>query len=176
MKLKSFLILTISAVFLLGFTQKTVQSTKSSVTFKIKNAGMTVDGSFNKFTPTIFYNKLHPEQSVFEGKIDVKSINTGISMRDNHLQKAEYFDADKYPSITFKSTSVKSLGANKLEVTGNLTIKKTTKSVKLTVETKSVSSKNVFSTSLKLNRRDYGVGGSSWTLADDLTIFLEIVE
>lgn len=168
--------LAICTLFLLGFTQKTEQTLKSSVTFKIKNAGMTVDGSFGKFNSTIVYNKTNPEKSKFEGKIEATSINTGINMRDNHLRKAEYFDVEKYPSITFKSTSVKSLGANKLEVLGNLTIKKTTKSVKLMVDVKSVSGKNVFSTSLKINRRDYGVGGSSWTLADELTVFLEIEE
>lgn len=176
MRLKSFIILTSSVLFLLGFTLNTEQTTQSSVTFKIRNAGMTVDGKFDKFTSTIFYNKLHPEKSAFEGKIETKSINTAISMRDNHLRKAEYFDADKYPAITYKSTSVKTLGANKLEVMGELTIKKTTKSIKLIVDIKTDSGKNVFSTSLKLNRRDYGVGGSSWTLADDLTVYLEIVE
>jgi hypothetical protein len=84
-----------------------------------------------------------------------------INMRDNHLRKEEYFDVANYPFITFSSTSVKKLSDNKLEVTGNLTIKKTTKSVKLVVEVKTVSGKNIFSTSIGLNRRDYGVGSSS---------------
>jgi polyisoprenoid-binding protein YceI len=168
--------LLLSVVLLSGFTYVSQQKSNSSVTFKIKNAGMTVDGAFEKFTSTIVYNKANPEKSSFKGTIEATSINTGINMRDNHLRKAEYFDVANYPNITFSSTSVKKLSDNKLEVTGNLTIKKTTKSVKLVVEVKTVSGKNIFSTSIGLNRRDYGVGGSSWTLADNLTVYLEIEE
>jgi len=176
MKNNPLIILVISSLFLFGFTKKTNQSTKSSVAFKIKNAGMTVDGSFSTFTSTIVYNKANPEKSSFIGTIEATSINTGISMRDNHLRNTDYFDVANYPNITFTSTSVKKLSDNKLEITGKLTIKKTTKSVKLVVNVNTVSGKNIFSTSIDLNRRDYGVGGSSWTLADTLTVFLEIEE
>jgi len=174
-KLKIFLVL-FSVSLWLGFTFTKTISSGSSITFKIKNAGMTVDGAFEKFTSSIKYDKSSPEKSSFKGTIEATSINTGINMRDNHLRNTDYFDVANYPNITFSSTSVKKLSDNKLEVTGNLTIKKTTKSVKLVVDVKTVSGKNIFSTSIGLNRRDYGVGGISWTLADNLTVFFEIEE
>jgi polyisoprenoid-binding protein YceI len=166
------ILLGILAIFLLGFTLQ--QKSQSSVTFKIKNAGLTVDGSFEKFTSQITYDKLNPEKSSFKGLIEAASIQTGISMRDNHLRREDYFDVATYPTISFASTAVKKLSDNKLEVTGNLTLKKTTKSVKLIVAIRTVGGKSVFSTSLVLNRRDFGVGGSSFTLADNLTVFIEI--
>jgi len=166
----------LSAFAFSGFTDAYKQNSGSTITFQIRNAGMTVDGSFAKFSSSINYDKSNPEKSSFKGTIKAISIYTGISMRDNHLRRAEYFDVGNYPDITFTSTSVRKLSDNKLEVTGNLTIKKTTKVVKLFVDVKTVSGKNVFSTFLALNRRDYNVGGSSWTLSDNLTVYLEIKE
>jgi polyisoprenoid-binding protein YceI len=163
-----------SALAFWGVNTTSEQIAGSSVTFNIKNAGLTVEGRFNTFNANITYVKEQPEKSKFEGSIQTGSINTGIPSRDRHLKKAEYFDVANYSQITFTSSSVKSLGNNKLQINGSLTIKKTTRPIQMIVAVKYVSGNPVFSTSLKLNRRDFGVGGSSWTLADDLTAYLNI--
>jgi polyisoprenoid-binding protein YceI len=164
----------IGALAFWGVDNTSEPITGSSVTFNIKNAGLTVEGRFNTFKANITYIKEQPEKSTFEGSIQTGSIHTGIPSRDRHLKKADYFDVAGYPQITFASSSVKSLGNNTLQVNGSLTIKKTTKPIQMIVTVKYVSGNPVFSTSLKLNRRDFGVGDSSWTLADDLTAYLNI--
>src|SRR5690606_22799343 len=69
----------------------------------------------------------------YQISIDVPSIDTGIEMRDNHLRSADFFDAEKYPEMTFKSTSSEKLSENKYKVTGDLTFHGITKPVTLEV-------------------------------------------
>jgi polyisoprenoid-binding protein YceI len=161
-------------LMLVGFILLTGFEAKSQVSFKIKNAGFTVSGGFDKFTTDIKYNEADPTKSTFAGIINAATINTDNKKRDEHLRQPEYFDAVKYPSVTFKSTSVKANGAGKLIVNGNLTIKNVSKPVVLNVAVKKVAGKNEFSTSLDINRRDFGVGEKSFILADKLTIALKI--
>jgi polyisoprenoid-binding protein YceI len=146
------------------------------VRFTIKNAGMSIEGSFTNFKSALSYDKADPANSSFSTEIQVKSINTGITMRDNHLKKADFFDLDKYPTIKFASTSVVAAGANTLKVSGNLTIKNVTKPVVLTVKVSEKDGKTTFSATTTLNRNTYGVGGSSWTMADDLTVNIKAVK
>ena len=103
-----------------------LQAQDKSVSFAIKNAGFTVNGFFETFKSQIVYDAANPSASIFSGEIDVKSINTDNTMRDNHLRKEDYFDVAKFPKIKFSSTSVTQLSEGKLKVTGNLTIKDVT--------------------------------------------------
>ncbi len=146
------------------------------ISFKIKNAGFNVEGIFEKYKLDIVYNESNLAASKFNGNIEVVSINTDSKKRDNHLRNTDYFDAVKYPSMTFKSTSISSAGAGKILVSGDLTIKNVTKKVSLTVAVKKVNGKTEFTASLPLNRRDYGVGGSSFILSDKLVINLKITQ
>lgn len=150
--------------------------TTSSVVFLIKNAGVTTEGKFEKFKSTIDYNSKEPEKSTFEGVIETQSISTGINLRDKHLRDAPYFECAKYPFIKFKSTQTKKLNDGTLEVSGNLTIKQTTRLIKLIVRVTPIHSRTVFTTELKINRLDFGVGESSWTLSNDLWIKLAILD
>jgi polyisoprenoid-binding protein YceI len=146
------------------------------VGFKIKNAGFNVDGKFEKVTSSISYNPSDVTKSTFSGTISTTSINTDNKKRDEHLRKNDYFDVAKYPNITFKSTSVKSNGPDKLIVNGTLTIKNVSKPVALNVNVQKVNNKHTFTTSLDLNRLDYGVGDKSFILSDNLKINLKISE
>nr|WP_294949353.1 YceI family protein [uncultured Mucilaginibacter sp.] len=88
-----------------------------------------VDGLFKNFNVTITAGKPDFSDAVFELSADVSSINTEVEMRDNDLKSANFFDAAKYPAITFKSSSLKADGANKYKLTGNLTMHGVTKPV-----------------------------------------------
>lgn len=167
--------LMILTFFLMSFSNHVAQNSASTVTFKIKNAGLTVDGKFTKFDYNVKYDEKNPENSTFFGTIEVSSINTGISMRDDHLKKDEYFDVQKYPKMTFQSTKVTKIGNGNLEVLGKLTIKNITKTIKINVDVANEGSKNRFKSSFVLNRRTFEVGGKSWTLGDNLTILLNIL-
>jgi polyisoprenoid-binding protein YceI len=90
-----------------------------------------VDGLFKKFDVTITATKPDFSDAIFELSADVSSINTEVEMRDNDLKSANYFDAAAYPTISFKSTSIKPNGQNKYKLTGNLTMHGVTKPVTL---------------------------------------------
>jgi polyisoprenoid-binding protein YceI len=105
----------------------------SSVSFKIRHFVGRVPGSFTQFSGTITVDRDNLENSSVEATIDVGSINTFNDHRDADLKSAAYFDATKFGTMTFKSTSWKKTGDNEFNVTGNLTIKGTTKEVVLKV-------------------------------------------
>lgn len=112
-----------------------------------------------------------------------KSINTGISMRDDHLRGEDYFHVEKFPTLTFKSTSVKKLKENEYEVTGDFTMKGVTKKVKLTaIHTGTAKTKGGQAAGLKISgvvkRSDYGIGEVGPGLSDEVNLLadLEIVK
>lgn len=158
-------------VFLLithfGFAQMLNQE-QSNIKFNIKNAGLTVEGEFHEFDAKIDFNQEHPEKSSFYGEIIVASIDTGIDMRDRDLMKEKYFHEAKYPKISFQSTQVSPKKGNAITVTGQLTIKETQKQVSFDVNYEEKANEVIFTFSLPLNRRDFGVGKSSWLLSDEL--------
>ncbi|SEJ11335.1 Polyisoprenoid-binding protein YceI [Cyclobacterium xiamenense] len=147
---------------------------ESFIKFTIRNLGLTVEGQFDSFTTTVDYNKAQPASSRFSATIQVISINTGINKRDDHLLQEAYFHVEKYPTITFQSTSVSSPDPSRLTVKGDLTIKGKTLPVELAVAIKEVGGKTQFSISGELDRRDFGVGGSSWVMSDDVYLNLYV--
>jgi len=82
-----------------------------------------VEGLFSKMTGVIQFDPPDLAQLSVEAEIDVKSMTTGNSERDEHLLSPDYFDAEKYPKILFKSTNVEMTGATRGKVTGDLTIR-----------------------------------------------------
>lgn len=147
---------------------------QSHVNFNIRNAGLNVGGTFHEFDGKIDFSPENPRESSFYGEIKVSSIDTGIGMRDRDLQKEKYFHEAKYPTITFQSTKVNPKNSNVITVIGHLVIKGTKKQVTFDVNYAEKSNNVVFTFSLPLNRRDFGVGGSNWLLADDFNANLQI--
>lgn len=90
------------------------------------------EGNFKSYDVKINATKADFSDAKFEVSIDVNSINTDNEMRDKHLKSADFFDVEKYPTITFKSTSIKKAGGNKYTLTGDLTFHGVTKPVTLT--------------------------------------------
>lgn len=106
----------------------------SSVHFRIGHAGVShVYGRFNDVSGTVVQDKEDPTKSSFNIEIKADSIDTNNEKRDAHLKSPDFFDAKQFPTITFKSTSVKSAGENKLEVTGDLTLHGVTKEITVPV-------------------------------------------
>jgi len=147
---------------------------QNSIKFRIKNGGFTVPGSFSSFKPYVTYDKANPSSSKFSCTVDISSINTNNSGRDKHLKNKDFFDAEKYPTMKFESTSVAVVSASKINITGNLTIKDVTKKVTFETAVSEKGGKTIFSSTLLLNRINYNVGEASWTLANDLNIDLNI--
>ena len=111
-----------------------IDKANSSMGFQVRHLFSTVPGKFDNCTGTITYDEASPEQSSVEVNIKTASVDTGVKMRDDDLRSPNFFDAAKYPEITFKSKSVKKTGENTFEVTGDLTIHGVTKEVVLKAE------------------------------------------
>ncbi len=148
--------------------------TNSKIGFKIKNAGLTVDGSFKGLEADIQFDPAKAYGNKIEASVDVKTINTSINARDNHLKKEEYFDAEKFPKITMKASSFSKGDDGKFKGFFNVSIKGTTKSVPVIFSFVETNGKATFMGTFKINRLDYKVGESSWVMSDDVNITIVV--
>ena len=105
----------------------------SSIGFKVHQFLGTTNGKFSQFSGTIDFDREHPERSSVVARILVKSIDTGIRKRDDHLRSPEFFDVAKFAEVTFKSRSVKQTGQRSGDVLGDLTMHGITKPITLHV-------------------------------------------
>lgn len=104
----------------------------SQLLFTVTHLGVSdVSGSFNDFDVTVQSSKSDFSDAVFELSAKTASIDTRVEARNNHLKSADFFDAEKYPELHFKSTAIKSAGKNKFKLTGDLTLHGITKPVTL---------------------------------------------
>jgi polyisoprenoid-binding protein YceI len=123
----------------------------------------TVRGHFGKTTGTVAMDERDLGASSVEATVDVTTIDTRVPDRDAHLRSPDFFDAARYPTMSFKSSKVEKRGAGALEVTGNLTIKGTTRPVVLHVTySKPVTGftgeeRRGFSATARIDRRDFGL-------------------
>ena len=143
-----------------GETYKLDQA-RSTIGFSVHQFLGTTHGKFKKFDGEIDLDREHPENSSVTARIDVRSIDTGIVRRDNHLRSPEFFNVEKYSEIAFKSRSVKQTGPDAGDVTGDLTMHGVTKIVAFHVKllTSSDDSKQTrwsFTTE-PLKRRDFNL-------------------
>jgi polyisoprenoid-binding protein YceI len=106
----------------------------STIGFSVHQFLGSTQGKFTKFNGKIDVNREHPENSSVTAQIDVRSIDTRIKKRDDHLRSAEFFNVDKYPQITFKSRSVKQTGPESGDILGDLTMHGVTKPITLHVK------------------------------------------
>jgi polyisoprenoid-binding protein YceI len=106
----------------------------STIGFSVHQFLGTTQGKFTKFNGKIDVDREHPENSSVTAQIDVRSIDTNIKKRDDHLRSAEFFNVEKFPHITFKSRSVKRTGPESGDVLGDLTMHGVTKPITLHVK------------------------------------------
>ena len=135
----------------------------SQIEFSVRHMMITtVRGRFDKFSGTVDFNEEQPELSSVDVSIDTSSINTREPNRDSHLRSPDFFDAEHYPTATFKSTKVEKVGDNEGRITGNLTIRGVTKPVALEAEYAGQGkmwgkTSAGFSGQTKVNRKDWGL-------------------
>ena len=154
----------------------------SAVQFSVRHMGIsTVRGQFQKVTGTIHYDAKDVSKTSLEATIDTTSIDTRVEMRDNDLRGPNFFDVQKYPTLTFKSKKAESSGDSKLKITGDLTMHGVTKEVVLDVEGPTAAVKDPkgnlhigASAATKVNRKDFGVNGASAMVGDDVSITLDV--
>ena len=147
----------------------TIDPTHSRIGFVARHAMVTkVRGAFTEFSGSATLDATNPEASSAELTIAVASIDTANAQRDEHLRTNDFFDAPTYPEITFRSTGVEVLGADAFALTGDLTIKGTTKPVTVEFEHTGVATdpygnlRAGFEGKAVINRKDWGV---NWNAA-----------
>lgn len=112
-----------------------IDATHSHVTFAVRHMMVsTVKGRFSMLSGTLNIDDANPDKSWVDAEVDTASIDTGDPNRDNHLRAPDFFDVEKYPRMTFKSTKIEPAGNNEYKVTGDLTLHGVTKPVVLNVE------------------------------------------
>lgn len=155
------------ALALADVTTWNIDPAHTQSTFAVKHLVIsTVRGEFRKTAGTVKLDEQDPSKSSVEATIDVGSINTREEKRDEHLRSGDFFDASKHPTITFKSTKIEKAGGDTYKVTGDLTMRGTTKPVVLdatvTPEIKDpwgMTRRGVQATT-KVNRQDFGLAWS----------------
>ena len=171
-----------------GVTTWNIDPAHSSAEFKVKHMMISnVKGSFSGITGALKLNEADPAHSSVEAEIPVATLSTGDDQRDGHLKSADFFDAEKFPTFTFKSTNVNRHASGAHKVAGELTMHGVTSPVTFDVDGPSEPGKDPWgniriglSATAKINRKDFGL---SWNAAletggvlvgEDVTITLEI--
>ena len=160
----------------------------SAAEFKVKHMMISnVKGHFAKVTGTLTLDEFDLSRSHVEATIDASSIETRDAQRDAHLKSADFFDVEKFPSLTFKSTSLRLVKDGELAVEGDLTIRDVTRKVVFSVDGPTPPAKDPWgntrvgvSATTRISRKDFGL---SWNAAlesggflvgDDVTITLDV--
>lgn len=145
-----------------------VDTTHSDVSFTARHLMVTkVRGRFGVTSGAVTIAE-NPFESSVEAVIDVNSVHSGEAARDEHLRSADFFDAEHYPTITFRSTKVEAAGDGEYRLTGELTVKDVTRPVTLdleylgTVDSPFGDKRAGFSATTEVNRKDWGLG---WNMA-----------
>jgi polyisoprenoid-binding protein YceI len=129
----AFAIFTLSSAAWANETYK-FDSSGSAIGFTVHQFLGTTHGKFTRFSGKIEVDREHPENSSVTAQIDVRSIDTQIKKRDDHLRGPEFFNAEKFPQITFKSRSVKRTGPQSGDILGDLTMHGVTRPITLHVK------------------------------------------
>jgi polyisoprenoid-binding protein YceI len=140
-----------------------IDKSHSEATFQVRHLVTRVRGRFTDFEGTVEFDEENPERSKVGVAIQAGSVDTGDATRDNHLRTGDFFDAEKFPTLAFRSTKVTKTGQDTFDVAGDLTIRGVTRPVTLAVTflgkaTDPWGNERVgFEGALKINRKDYGL-------------------
>jgi polyisoprenoid-binding protein YceI len=161
----------------------TIDHNHSQVNFQVRHMGVSnVRGSMSGVTGTVVWDDKDPTKSSVEATIDAATVSTNNDARDKHLKSPDFFNVEKFPTLTFKSTSVTGT-AGKLQVIGDLTLAGVTKSVTLDVDGPTAPQKGQggklvtgFSASGLLKRKDFNFGPKFGDpmLGDDVKFTIDV--
>lgn len=159
----------------------TLDKTHANIVFKISHLGFSAYiGRFNSFDATLDFNPGDPSGSKLDVKIDPKSIDTNHDGLEEHLQKADFFNVEKFPEITFKSTAIEQKDERTGTVTGELTLLGVTKPVTLDVTFNGGAFNEFaqaftlgFSAETTLNRTDFGMTSYAPAVGETVALIIE---
>ena len=162
----------ISAVYS-GIVNAQSPVTRSVITFEIKNLGINTGGSFSGLAAKSHFTPTNLNASTIEASIDVATINTGNTGKDEHLRSEDFFDATRYPKISLKSIAFKHKSGNNYIGTFILNIKDKSKQIEMPFTYLEKENTIEFKGTFKISRLDFRVGSSSMVLSDEVTINID---
>lgn len=182
-----FLLLVLATAATAETTHWEIDPVHSTLGFSIRHLMVSnVSGSFTQFAGTVDVDPADPASAVIKADIDTSSINTGNVKRDDHLRNPDFFDAPKFPKISFVSKKIEKAG-EKLVLTGDLTMHGVTKEVSLDVEQPTEAVKGPggalrrgIAATGKLNRQEFGLtwsktmDGGGLMLGNDVKLTLDL--
>lgn len=157
----------------------TVQADKSTLTFTSRQMGVPVQGRFPKFTARVAFDPAKPDAAKVDIGIDLAAIDAGSKDANDEVVGKQWFNVKMFPLASFTSGAVKTLGADRYEVTGPLTIKGKAVPVTATFTFKAEGSNGIFDGSFTLKRIDYAIGEGPWadlsTVANEVQVNFHVV-
>ena len=157
----------------IGFSQSKSTINKSKISFKIKNLGINTGGTIGGLQANIQFNPADLAANSVEASVETKTINTDNDSRDEHLRSDDFFGVARYPKINLKSVSFKHNGGKNYTGTFNLTIKDKTKQIDVPFTYVDEGNNVVIKGNFKIDRLDFGIGGNSMILGNEVTISVE---
>ncbi|NTU62694.1 MAG: YceI family protein [Chloroflexi bacterium] len=164
-----------------------IDSAHTEVNFTVRHMMISnVRGQFQKLNGTVEFDEANPANSKVNVQIEAASVNTKDEKRDGHLKSPDFFDAEKYPYLTFKSKRVEVKGANRARLIGDLTIRDVTKEVSLDVEYNGLAkspwgtTNAGFSAKTSIKRKEWNLNWNvaletgGWLVGDDINITIEL--
>jgi polyisoprenoid-binding protein YceI len=156
-----------------------LQADKSSLGFTYKQMNVPVDGGFKRFKAQLSFDPAQPAKASAAFDIEVASIDVGSAEGNGEVSGKLWFNTASFPVARFVSTSVKSLGNNRFEIAGKLTVKGKTQDVVAPVSFRQDGANGVFEGALSIRRADYAIGEGMWadfgTVANEVQIRFRLV-
>jgi polyisoprenoid-binding protein YceI len=185
---------TVSALFLCLASQAFAQTewrldtAHSAAQFAVRHMMVsTVRGHFGKMTGTVRYDPANPSGASVQAEVDVASIDTRQPKRDAHLKSPDFFDVEKYPTMSFKSTKLEPLGQGRWKMWGDLTIRGTTRPVTFEVEGPVTPVKDArgnartgATATTQISRKDFGINwnraleAGGFVVGDEVTLTIDV--
>ncbi|MDJ0781951.1 MAG: YceI family protein [Desulfosarcinaceae bacterium] len=164
-----------------GAEKLDMDAAHSYIYFQVEHLGLANSfGRFNDITGSITFDEAAPANSKFIFSVAAASVDTGNQKRDTHLRSADFFNVEKHPTITFESQSVKQTGPNRFEVTGEMTLLGTSRSV--TTEVVQTGSgedpwgnfRRGFESTFTIKRSDYGMNHLLKAVGDEVVLTVSV--
>jgi polyisoprenoid-binding protein YceI len=158
-----------------------IDANHTAAQFSVRHMGIsTVRGAFTKISGTVMYDPADPGKDVIDVTIDAASVDTRVENRDKDLRGPHFFEVDKYPTLTFKSSKVEAAGPGKLKATGDLTLHGVTKQVVLNIEGLTEPVKDGrgnlhlgASATTTIDRTQFGMTGMTAMVGSDISITID---
>jgi polyisoprenoid-binding protein YceI len=152
----------------------TIDAAPSAITFVATQMGVPAEGGFKRFTARVDFDPARLAASQARIDVELDSFESGVTEVDTEIKRRAWFNTAQFPVATFVASAVRSLGANRYEATGKMTIKGRTREVTVPFMVRQAGDVTVFEGAFTLKRLDYGIGEGPWadteTVADEVQI------